>query len=676
MLHGGNPLTVGVGIVIEVIRKNNSDYDPENGHNPDAPPTNHDPIYLGTLLRMFARHVPDFMDLILSSKHTVTDGEKTKVTERGKLSSAWGTEIEPLGFDRFKTCELMAELLHCSNMGLLNERGGEEFIRQRDAERERLRAAGAFTPRKEEEESAVDISEESIGYANGNTSTVGASAEELRIANSSEEDGFENVAAPEKSEEAAVSEDSATSEDAFTEIQDRSRLDLGDDLVDEPLSPKVRTLLDKMGEEAELPSPLNTQSSGPLSPTTANLEEKVRRVSLEDTSMPSPPNELAGSSKVDSSLEDSKAGKLSPSPLSPHPEDTPAPLFSKPSDPNKTPTAQSPENTSSPTTSRENIVETLETQAEGDSTVSVQQNTSSIRPNIEMDLDGKPVVGDYLKIMFVENKVVPTILVCCCLSFLKCRLLIGLQSFFFRFPWNNFLHNVVYDVVQQVFNGPMERGYNRSVAINLFESGSITEQIVEGQRRSDEAQQKKNMRLGYMGHLTLVAEEVVKFSERHPAELLSQTVMNKVLEKSWIDYVEQTLSETRERDNAILGGVRPDMSVGPRQAVLNAVTQTQGFGNSTALANAGLNGGIAGQQGLDSIDLSNNGSTTSGAFGSGGSLLSGFGSSSDDEDEEMDEAEEEDPGRVAAALATADTGMAENVGDHAFELEDVVMSDR
>ena len=27
MLRGGNPLTVGVGIIIEVIRKNNSDYD-------------------------------------------------------------------------------------------------------------------------------------------------------------------------------------------------------------------------------------------------------------------------------------------------------------------------------------------------------------------------------------------------------------------------------------------------------------------------------------------------------------------------------------------------------------------------------------------------------------------------------------------------------------------------
>ena len=222
----------------------------------------------------------------------------------------------------------------------------------------------------------------------------------------------------------------------------------------------------------------------------------------------------------------------------------------------------------------------------------------------------------------------------------------------------------------------MERGYNRSVAINLFESGSITEQIVEGQRRSDEAQQKKNMRLGYMGHLTLVAEEVVKFSERHPAELLSQTVMEKVLDKLWIDYVEQTLSETRERDNAILGGVRPDMSVGPRQAVLNAVNASQGFGSSSALADAGLNGGIGGQQGLDSIELSNNGSASSTAFGSGnGSSLSGFGSSSDDEDEDMDEGEEDDSSRVTAALSTADTGISENVGDNAFEPEDIIMSD-
>lgn len=246
--------------------------------------------------------------------------------------------------------------------------------------------------------------------------------------------------------------------------------------------------------------------------------------------------------------------------------------------------------------------------------------------------------------------------------------IVGFKDFFFRFPWNNFLHNVVYDVVQQVFNGPMERGYNRSLAIDLFETGRITERIVDGQERSDEAQAKNNMRLGYMGHLTLIAEEVVKFSERHAPELLSPAVLDRVTSKQWSDYVENTLSETRERDNAILGGVRPDMSVGPRQAVLNAVNAAHGFGSSgsSALANAGLNGG--GSAGLDSMDLANGGSVSSGTFGlnSGSLASSGFGSSSDEEDEEMEEMEEGD--------GAAGAGGADQVGDLSFE--DVDMSDR
>lgn len=194
-------------------------------------------------------------------------------------------------------------------------------------------------------------------------------------------------------------------------------------------------------------------------------------------------------------------------------------------------------------------------------------------------------------------------------------------------------------MVQQVFNGPMDRGFNRSLAIDLFETGDITMRIVDGQKKSDEAQEKNKMRLGYMGHLTLIAEEVVKFTERHPPELLSDSVLEKVMNGEWITYVEVTLAETRERDNAILGGVRPDMSVGPRQAVMNAVNAASSnyAAASSALAEAGLNGAA----GLDSIDLANaNGS--SGFTLSGGTLLSGFGSSSDEEDDEMDEDNEED----------------------------------
>ena len=168
--------------------------------------------------------------------------------------------------------------------------------------------------------------------------------------------------------------------------------------------------------------------------------------------------------------------------------------------------------------------------------------------------------------------------------------------------------------------------------------------IVDGQKKSDEAQENNKMRLGYMGHLTLIAEEVVKFTERHPPELLSESVIDKVMNAEWITYVEVTLAETRERDNAILGGVRPDMSVGPRQAVMNAVNAVNSFGGaSSALTEAGLNGSA----GLDSIDLANGNGTSS--FALGGTLLSGFGSSSDEEDDEMDEDNDEDGSRNSGA---------------------------
>lgn len=417
MLQGGNPLTVGVGIVIEVIRKNNSDYDPENGHNPDAPPTSHDPIYLGTLLRMFAKHVPDFMELILSSKHTVTEGDKTVFVERQKLHSAWGTQIEPLGFDRFKTCELMAELLHCSNMGLLNEKGSEEFIQQRDAERERLRAQGVFAPQKEED-SAVDISEDSSRFANGLNSSLGASPDDLRITNSSEEDGFERVVAPDVSgvsEKTGHDRGSTSSTDAFTEIQERSKIALGDDFIDEPLSsPKFGTMSQNV-VAADVPSPLKLRGLDGSSPTTANLEENVRRVSLEDTTMTSPPNEEdIPMNKVNTSPSSQHlpADAQSPGGISPHPDDTPAPLFSKSSDPNKTPTPQSPNPPGSPEASRDSIDEvSSSTQQEANVPIHMEEDSQNPETHTDTDVDSKPVVGDYLKIMFVENKVVPTILV-------------------------------------------------------------------------------------------------------------------------------------------------------------------------------------------------------------------------------------------------------------------------
>ena len=211
---------------------------------------------------------------------------------------------------------------------------------------------------------------------------------------------------------------------------------------------------------------------------------------------------------------------------------------------------------------------------------------------------------------------------------------------------------MVYDVVQQVFNGAMDRGYNRNVATDLFETGRITDRVIEGQEKSDQSQKDLKMRLGYMGHLTLIAEEIVKFTERQPPETLAAAILDKIMDPNWIHYVEHVLADTRERDNAILGGFRPDPTGGPRQAVLNAVNAGQNsFANagSQALADAGLEG--TQDAPLDSMDLAAAGAAPGYNLNNNNAMFS-----SDEEEEEDGEARglNESHGQIGELTAEPD----------------------
>ena len=158
------------------------------------------------------------------------------------------------------------------------------------------------------------------------------------------------------------------------------------------------------------------------------------------------------------------------------------------------------------------------------------------------------------------------------------------------------------------------------------------------------------MRLGYMGHLTLIAEEVCKFGNRHPPESLDHIVLDRVNREPWIEYVEGTLAETRDKDNAVLGGVRPQDSMGVRSVSLGGI-QTGGFTASQAstLANAGIGTGVAP---ADSLALSE------GTVGESFEINSGFGN--EDEDEDMEEDGREG---ISASPFSED----EQVGELSFE---------
>ena len=446
MLRGGNPLTVGVGTIIEVIRKNNSDYDPDVGAGTDSVPSSNDPIYLGTLLRYFAKHVPDFMELILSPTHTVPDGDNTMTIKRKELAVAFGSSIEPLGFDRFKTCELMAELLHCSNMGLLNEPGSEAFVRRRDQERERLKAEGSLTTSRPPTSAVTDFSEGSAGFSNGD-STIGLGprspegTRKLEIANSVDEDGFEDVGT--SADLADDIKDDFDEKSAFElaaaeqvvqhhQQQLKPRLDLDEDFVDEPLtspqiqpvdaseSPRIRALKDMDLETPELSEGLDSFEHEPPSPT-FGLSSEVKHLNLEKDAASTNLEKPSSGTESEAPPLPQRARFLEPQPtdgdspreLSPHPDDKPAPLFAGRSeqvmqDESSALVAQHDMGSGD---SQGTIDTTLGEEGDSQRSIVMSGNEQSFIPQIENDDDGQPMVGDFLKMMFVEHKVVPTILV-------------------------------------------------------------------------------------------------------------------------------------------------------------------------------------------------------------------------------------------------------------------------
>lgn len=359
MLCGGTSLSNGVGIVIELIRKNNSDYDfvqvmytTLDTH----PPNDRDPIFLGHLVKCFSKHLPEFNKILVD-------------TELSPLETPFGT-IEPLGFERFKICELIAELLHCSNMTLLNEPNGEEIVRERDVERERIL--------KLEREQNYD---------------------------------------------------------------------------DKPEDQNVNT-----SEEEEMTDKLNDL-----------------RIETNESS--------SGGSSGDESATANNEGENNGTDI--HSED------------------------------------------------------SSDSELTEKSLRENPVVGDQLKIALQDNEVITMIL-----------------KMFFKFPWNNFLHNVVFDIVQQIFNGPLKTGYNRFLLADLFMGAHITHMIIEGDKKCEDYENETGLRLGYMGHLTLIAEEVAKFAayvEEMKINFSNSAIWDSLNEESWKEYTETILADTREKYSTVLG---------------------------------------------------------------------------------------------------------------------------
>jgi serine/threonine-protein phosphatase 6 regulatory subunit 3 len=134
----------------------------------------------------------------------------------------------------------------------------------------------------------------------------------------------------------------------------------------------------------------------------------------------------------------------------------------------------------------------------------------------------------------------------------------------------------VYDLIHQILTGRVETGTNRTLAIFLFQDAKLMHRILDGQRRNDaemyaralfafcttltripaRSAKPKGVRLGYMGHLTLIAEDVLLALEHFPPDL-RPVLAACAPQPDWDEYIAGRYHETKERDTSLLGGGKP-----------------------------------------------------------------------------------------------------------------------
>ncbi|WRT68522.1 uncharacterized protein IL334_005499 [Kwoniella shivajii] len=152
--------------------------------------------------------------------------------------------------------------------------------------------------------------------------------------------------------------------------------------------------------------------------------------------------------------------------------------------------------------------------------------------------------GDRLKRQYIINSVIPTVV-----------------NLFFEYPNNDFMHHVVYDILQQILNGRLGPGLNSELVVELIVKAKLVERVIEAQRLNDRmVAQSKCPRLPYMGHITLISEELVKFFSRCPPELYN-SIKDSFIQSEWEAFVGTSLKEAKARDTHPLAGGKPMTSM-------------------------------------------------------------------------------------------------------------------
>lgn len=131
-----------------------------------------------------------------------------------------------------------------------------------------------------------------------------------------------------------------------------------------------------------------------------------------------------------------------------------------------------------------------------------------------------------------------------------------LLALFFTNSQNNFLHTNVVDFFAHLCQGDWL--VNRPIIIeSLIRESRLLDRIKQAQKIADSfAEMPRRPRPNFMGHITLLSDQIHNLIDRHGAELYKE-IGDLLRKETWIEYSNKSYRETKLKDAYILGGEQP-----------------------------------------------------------------------------------------------------------------------
>jgi len=139
-------------------------------------------------------------------------------------------------------------------------------------------------------------------------------------------------------------------------------------------------------------------------------------------------------------------------------------------------------------------------------------------------------------------------------SLLESRFMETAIDLFFKYPWNNFAHQSVFNIIATVLPEEYE-----DLSQHIMHDCKLIQRILDAEEKNKKEFAETKAALGYIGHLTKISTLINGLAERErQSDKTDGIFVTEVKEyPAWEEYCADTLKERNDLESSLLGGSHP-----------------------------------------------------------------------------------------------------------------------